>query len=151
MSDNENQLENIKIENKETEMVERLRDVPKILSQLNGTVEREFSGPLPLEVLQNLSQENKDKLVNNFINQETKEHEANMKVLELIGDKNNKDFSLKRLSLIIGIPGFLILTGICLFSGNKDVLLEILKITFAFLGGAGFGYYIKRDKDSERS
>ena len=35
MSDNENQLENIKIENKETEMVERLRDVPKILSQLN--------------------------------------------------------------------------------------------------------------------
>ena len=48
MSDNENQLENIKIENKETEMVERLRDVPKILSQLNVTVEREFSVPLPL-------------------------------------------------------------------------------------------------------
>lgn len=135
---------------KKRETEKKIRGIPSIMKELNSgmEIEQQFSGPLPLEVLQNLTSEQRDKLVNSFVNQETREHEANMKTLELISNKNNQSYNLQKLSLFLGIPGFLILIAICLFTNNKDILLDIIKIFVGFIGGIGFGKIINKNTEN---
>lgn len=145
MQDKKHQLDNIS-KNKN-----KLREIPNIMEELNQSMEfeQQFSGPLPLEVLKNLTPEQSEKLLNNFINQDTKEHEMNMKVLNMIEENNKENRSIKKIIILTGIPSFLVLTGICLFSGNKDVLIELLKLTFAFLGGTGTGIFFSTRRKNE--
>ena len=145
MQDKKHQLDNIS-KNKN-----KLREIPNIMEELNQSMEfeQQFSGPLPLEVLKNLTPEQSEKLLNNFINQDTKEHEMNMKVLNMIEENNKENRSIKKIIILTGIPSFLVLTGICLFSGNKDVLIELLKLTFAFLGGTGTGFFFSTRRKNE--
>lgn len=148
MQDKKHQLDNIS-KNKN-----KLREIPNIMEELNQSMEfeQQFSaGPLPVEVLKNLTPEQSEKLLNNFINQDTKEHEMNMKVLNMIEENNKENRSIKKIIILTGIPSFLVLTGICLFSGNKDVLIELLKLTFAFLGGTGTGIFFSTRRKNENN
>lgn len=141
MSDKEKRLDKVN----ESNLQNNLEKVPEIVSRLNSSLQQEFSGPLPLEVLKNLTPEQRDKIVNSFVNQETREHETNMKTLELISAKNKQNYNLQRLSLFLGIPSFLVLIAICLFTNNKDILLDIIKIFVGFIGGIGFGKIINKN------
>ncbi len=132
---------------KEIKLSEKLDEIPEVISKLNGTMGHEFSGTLPLQVLKDLTPENKEKLINNFINQDAKEYEKEMEVLRIIKDKNSKSFIIRILSIIVGIPSFLFLTWICLSTQNKDVIFEILKLLVTFLGGIGIGYSVKNSKN----
>jgi hypothetical protein len=145
MQDKKHQLDNIS-KNKN-----KLREIPNIMEELNQSMEfeQQFFGPLPLEVLKNLTPEQSEKLLNNFINQDTKEHEMNMKVLNMIEENNKENRNIKKIIILTGIPSFLVLIGICLFSGNKDVLIELLKLTFAFLGGTGTGIFFSARRKNE--
>ncbi len=149
MQDKKHQLD---ISENQKKAENRLKEIPSIMKELNKSmeVEQEFSGPLPLEVLKNLTPEQSEKLLNNFIDQDTKEYEMNMKVLNMIEEHNKDNKNIKKMIIIAGFPSFLILVAICLFSGNKDVLIEILKLTFAFLGGTGTGiFFSERRKKNE--
>ena len=75
----------------------------------------------------------------------------NMKVLNMIEENNKENRSIKKIIILTGIPSFLVLTGICLFSGNKDVLIELLKLTFAFLGGTGTGIFFSTRRKNENN
>ena len=57
--------------------IEKFEGIPEIISEMTRTqMTSQYSvGPLPQEVLSDLTDEDKEKLINNFINQETKDHE----------------------------------------------------------------------------
>ena len=48
---------------------------------------------------------------------------------------------------ILGMFFFLILVALCLLTGNKEILIDILKIFVGFLGGTGFGFYIRSKRN----
>lgn len=62
---------------------------------------------------------------------------------EITKDRDKKIFIISILSMFF----FLALVALCLFTGNKEILIDILKIFVGFLGGTGFGYYIRSKKD----
>ena len=91
MQDDEKEIQAVsKAEDVESTMDEKVEKIPNLINKLNRNkeIQRQFSGPLPLQVLDNLTEEQREKLLNNFINQETKEHEANMKTLDMIRENN---------------------------------------------------------------
>jgi len=143
MSDNKKNIAN----KKETESIPE--NIPEIMAQLTQTQmsRSEFSGPLPQEVLRNLSKEDKEKLINNYIDQEAKDYQKELLMIknstEIARDRDKKIFIVSILSMIF----FLILVALCLLTGNKEILIDILKIFVGFLGGTGFGIYIKSKKD----
>ena len=143
MSDNKKNIAN----KKETESIPE--NIPEIMAQLTQThmSRSEFSGPLPQEVLRNLSKEDKEKLINNYIDQEAKDYQKELLMIknstEITRDRDKKIFIVSILSMIF----FLILVALCLLTGNKEILIDILKIFVGFLGGTGFGIYIKSKKD----
>ena len=124
-------------------------NIPEIMAQLTQTQmsHREFSGPLPQEVLKDLSKEDKEKLINNYIDQEAKDYQKELLIIknstEITKDRDKKIFIVS----ILGMVFFLVLVALCLFTGNKEILIDILKIFVGFLGGTGFGYYIRSKKD----
>ena len=124
-------------------------NIPEIMAQLTQTQmsQREFSGPLPQEVLKDLSKEDKEKLINNYIDQEAKDYQKELLIIknstEITKDRDKKIFIVS----ILGMVFFLVLVALCLFTGNKEILIDILKIFVGFLGGTGFGYYIRSKKD----
>ena len=124
-------------------------NIPEIIAQLTQTQmsQREFSGPLPQEVLKDLSKEDKEKLINNYIDQEAKDYQKELLMIknstEITKDRDKKIFIISISSMIF----FLALVALCLFTGNKEILIDILKIFVGFLGGTGFGYYIRSKKD----
>ena len=124
-------------------------NIPEIMAQLTQTQmsQREFSGPLPQEVLKDLSKEDKEKLINNYIDQEAKDYQKELLMIknstEITKDRDKKIFIVS----ILGMVFFLVLVALCLFTGNKEILIDILKIFVGFLGGTGFGYYIRSKKD----
>lgn len=128
--------------------VEKFESIPEIISEMTKTqMMSQYSvGPLPQEVLTDLTDEDKEKLINNFINQETKNHEKEILLIntsaEITKDRENKIFQLS----ILGIVAFMLLVGMCLFSGNKEVLFDILKIFVGFIGGLGLGIGLKNRK-----
>ncbi len=128
--------------------VEKFESIPEIISEMTKTqMMSQYSvGPLPQEVLTDLTDEDKEKLINNFINQETKDHEKEILLIntsaEITKDRENKIFQLS----ILGIVAFMLLVGMCLFSGNKEVLFDILKIFVGFIGGLGLGIGLKNRK-----
>ena len=128
--------------------VEKFESIPEIISEMTKTqMMSQYSvGPLPQEVLTDLTDEDKEKLINNFINQETKGHEKEILLIntsaEITKDRENKIFQLS----ILGIVAFMLLVGMCLFSGNKEVLFDILKIFVGFIGGLGLGIGLKNRK-----
>lgn len=144
------QDKSIEILNNDKEIEEKNNEnISRLINQLNKNiaVEHQFSGPLPLEVLRNLTPEQSDKLLNNFINQETKEHETNMKVLNMLENNNKENNNIKKMLIKWCIPSFLMLVIVCLYTGNKDILIEILKLLFTFLGGTGVGiFYSEKNK-----
>ncbi len=76
MQDDEKEIQAVsKAEDVESTMDEKVEKIPNLINKLNRNMEiqRQFSGPLPLQVLDNLTEEQREKLLNNFINQETKE------------------------------------------------------------------------------
>ncbi len=143
MSDNKKNIAN----KKEAESIPE--NIPEIMAQLTQTQmsRSEFSGPLPQEVLRNLSKEDKEKLINNYIDQEAKDYQKELLMIknstEITRDRDKKIFIVSILSMIF----FLILVALCLLTGNKEILIDILKIFVGFLGGTGFGIYIKSKKD----
>lgn len=143
MSDNKKNIAN----KKEAESIPE--NIPEIMAQLTQTQmsRSEFSGPLPQEVLRNLSKEDKEKLINNYIDQEAKDYQKELLMIknstEIARDRDKKIFIVSILSMIF----FLILVALCLLTGNKEILIDILKIFVGFLGGTGFGIYIKSKKD----
>ena len=124
-------------------------NITEIMAQLTQTQmsQREFSGPLPQEVLKDLSKEDKEKLINNYIDQEAKDYQKELLIIkhstEITKDRDKKIFIVS----ILGMVFFLVLVALCLFTGNKEILIDILKIFVGFLGGTGFGIYIKSKKD----
>ena len=108
---------------------------------------------MPLHVLDNLTEEQRENLLNNFINQETKEHEANMKTLDMIRENNIENKKIKKILIYMGIPGFLILSAMCMFSGNKDILFEFIKLISVCLGGSGATvlYYEKKNRSDKEN
>ena len=68
-------------------------NIPEIMAQLTQTQmsHREFSGPLPQEVLKDLSKEDKEKLINNYIDQEAKDYQK-----ELLMIKNSTEITKDR-------------------------------------------------------
>ena len=128
--------------------IEKFEGIPEIISEMTRTqMTSQYSvGPLPQEVLSDLTDEDKEKLINNFINQETKDHEKEILLIntsaEITRDREKKIFQLS----ILGIAAFLLLVGMCLFSGNKEVLYDILKIFVGVIGGLGLGIGIRNRK-----
>ncbi|BBM54316.1 hypothetical protein JMUB3936_0600 [Leptotrichia wadei] len=41
----------------------------------------------------------------------------------------------------------MILVALCLLTGNKEILIDILKIFVGFLGSTGFGFYIRSKRN----
>ena len=101
--------------------------------------EEKTSESLPKEVIQNLSNEQREKMVNNFIDQSAKDYELELEVMrvakDLAKDRNNKVFIL----LIIAIIAFIAIIVMCLIFGNPSIISEILKVFVSFLGGMGVG------------
>jgi len=156
MQDDEKEIQAVsKAEDVESTMDEKVEKIPNLINKLNRNMEiqRQFSGPLPLQVLDNLTEEQREKLLNNFINQETKEHEANMKTLDMIRENNIENKKIKKILIYMGIPGFLILSAMCMFSGNKDILFEFIKLISVFLGGSGATalYYEKKNRSDKEN
>jgi len=92
MSDNKKNIAN----KKETESIPE--NIPEIMAQLTQTQmsRSEFSGPLPQEVLRNLSKEDKEKLINNYIDQEAKDYQKELLMIknstEITRDRDKKIF-----------------------------------------------------------
>ena len=135
------------VKKKEVETIPE--NIPEIMAQLTQTQmsRSEFSGPLPQEVLRNLTKEDKQKLINNYIDQEAKDYQKELLMIknstEITKDRDRKIFIVS----ILGMMFFLVLVALCLFTGNKEILIDILKIFVGFLGGTGFGFYIRSKKD----
>ncbi len=135
------------VKKKEVETIPE--NIPEIMAQLTQTQmsRSEFSGPLPQEVLRNLTKEDKEKLINNYIDQEAKDYQKELLMIknstEITKDRDRKIFIVS----ILGMMFFLVLVALCLFTGNKEILIDILKIFVGFLGGTGFGFYIRSKKD----
>ena len=143
MSDNKKNIA------REKEMGTIPENIPEIIAQLTQTQmsRSEFSGPLPQEVLKNLSKEDKEKLINNYIDQEAKDYQKELMIIknsaEITKDRDKKIFIVS----ILGMFLFLILVALCLLTGNKEILIDILKIFVGFLGGTGFGFYIRSKRN----
>ena len=135
------------VKKKEVETIPE--NIPEIMAQLTQTQmsRSEFSGPLPQEVLRNLTKEDKEKLINNYIDQEAKDYQKELLMIknstEITKDRDRKIFIVS----ILGMMFFLVLVALCLFTGNKEILIDILKIFVGFLGATGFGCYIRSKKD----
>ena len=135
------------VKKKEVETIPE--NIPEIMAQLTQTQmsRSEFSGPLPQEVLRNLTKEDKEKLINNYIDQEAKDYQKELLMIknstEITKDRDRKIFIVS----ILGMMFFLVLVALCLFTGNKEILIDILKIFVGFLGGTGFGFYIRSKRN----
>lgn len=112
---------------------------PEITKNTKTIKEEKTPKLLPKEVIQNLSDEQREKMVNNFIDQSAKDYELELEVMkaakELVKDRNNKIFIL----LIIAIIAFIAIIILCLIFGNPSIISEILKVFVSFLGGIGVG------------
>lgn len=156
MQDDEKEIQEVsKAEDVDSTMDEKVEKIPDLINKLNRNMEiqRHFSGPLPLQVLDNLTEEQRDKLLNNFINKDTKEHEANMKTLDMIRENNVENKKIKKILIYTGMPSFLILSAMCIFSGNKDILFEFIKFISVFLGGSGAAalYYENKNRSDKEN
>jgi len=113
--------------------------------------ERYFSGPLPPQVLEDLTEEQKNKIIDDMINSKNKHIDFQRDLLNNIS-KDKKNYRLFNIFKLIFISLFI--GGIFIFSvlsNSKDTLKDFLPYIMMAFGGGGIALiYISSKKKKEK-
>jgi len=65
------------------------------------------------------------------------------RVIELTECDSQREHSRFKISLFVGVGGFLALSGMLLYAQKPEMLKDILALFATFIGGFGSGYYLR--------
>ena len=158
---NHEEQEDLVLEEKEV-----LRTSPKEMSQMvemvnaikdsglfaeHRQVNQAFSGPLPPQILDNLSPEQSDKIIDDMIFTNRKSIENQSKLMESVFQNEKEIRKHRRVFFFAGLFGGLGLIVFLVLTSNLPLLEKLLELGLAFVAGGGLiGFLSKKPKDESK-
>jgi len=110
-----------------------------------------FAGPLPPQILDNLNEEQKNKIIDDMINSKNKHHEFQKDLLNHISDdkKNSRLYSILKIVFISLFIGGIFIFSV--FTKSSDILKDFLPYIMMAFGGGGIALiYISSKKKKDK-
>jgi len=116
------------------------------LFEENKEISQAFSGPLPPQVLNNLTSEQSDKIINDMVSSNQKSLDNQSKLMEKVFEDAKQSRVHKRIIIIISVLAGLGIISLLIFTKNNELLENLIGIGFAFLAGGGVFYNLSPKK-----
>lgn len=116
-----------------------LRRLPQIIDRETQSASYRFSGPLPPQVINNLTPEQKDKLIDDMVNTKQREQDNERDFIRVSADLKKDDNNKKQKRFYVTSIVIVIIFAGVLYKDQLNFIKEFVPLVAIAIGGYGFG------------